>query len=409
MKKSQIAEEIKYWVQIFLLPIYWFSFLFPRNRRIWLFGSSFGNRFAENPKYLYLYVAQNHSDEVRAIWISHDQSIIKMLQDKGYEAYYHHSMKGIWYCLRGRYYIFDNYSKDICFWLSGGAIKVNLWHGSGNKKTNYDNTFDKIRHPQNVWERFQTYLRRISDEKPYHYTLATSTAMAKIYTSAFHTDSKHILINGQPRNDMLFQESKSKIREVLLLQEMEDRQKIEKYHLQGYRILAYIPTFRDSEREFFNVMDLAVFNTFLKNKYYILVTKLHPKSKLKKEFEELQYSNIVNIQAQTDVYSFLEKADLLITDYSSVYTDFMLLNRPVIAFHYDYKLYCSNTRDSYIPFEKYMPEIKVFTMEKLIEEIPKVLKEDIQEKKREISKHRMFDDVEGGYSEKMYHIIRKII
>jgi len=409
MKRSQIAAGIKYWAQILILPIYWLSFLFPRNQKIWLFGSTFGSRFAENPKYLYLYVAQNQSDEVRAIWISHEQSIITMLQEKGYEAYYYHSIKGMWYCLRGGYYIFDNYSKDICFWLSGGAIKVNLWHGSGNKKTNYDNTFDKIRHPKNIWERFRTYLRRISDEKPYHYTLATSTPMAKIYTSAFRTDRKHILINGQPRNDMLFQESTVKIKEVLLPQEMNDRKKIEQYHIEGYQILAYIPTFRDSEKEFFKVMDLAVFNTFLKNKKYILVTKLHPKSKLKKEFEEIQYSNIVNIQAQTDIYSFLGMVDLLITDYSSIYTDFMLLNRPVVAFHFDYKLYCANTRDSYIPFDKYMPEIKVVTMEELIEEIPRVLKEDIQLERRKISRQRMFDDIEGGYSEKMYHMIRKII
>ena len=173
--------------------------------------------------------------------------------------------------------------------------------------------------------------------------------------------------------------------------------------------MAYIPTFRDSEKEFFKVMDLAVFNTFLKNKKYILVTKLHPKSKLKKEFEEIQYSNIVNIQAQTDIYSFLRMVDLLITDYSSIYTDFMLLNRPVVAFHFDYKLYCANTRDSYIPFEEYMPEIKVVTMEELIEEIPRVLKEDIQLERRKISRQRMFDDIEGGYSEKMYHMIRKII
>jgi CDP-glycerol glycerophosphotransferase (TagB/SpsB family) len=409
MKRSQIAAGIKYWAQILILPIYWLSFLFPRNQKIWLFGSTFGSRFAENPKYLYLYVAQNQSDEVRAIWISHEQSIITMLQEKGYEAYYYHSIKGMWYCLRGGYYIFDNYSKDICFWLSGGAIKVNLWHGSGNKKTNYDNTFDKIRHPKNIWERFRTYLRRISDEKPYHYTLATSTSMAKIYTSAFRTDRKHILINGQPRNDMLFLESKVKIKEVLLPQEMNDRKIIEQYHIEGYQILAYIPTFRDSEKEFFKVMDLAVFNTFLKNKKYILVTKLHPKSKLKKEFEEIQYSNIVNIQAQTDIYSFLGMVDLLITDYSSIYTDFMLLNRPVVAFHFDYKLYCANTRDSYIPFEEYMPEIKVVTMEELIEEIPRVLKEDIQLERRKISRQRMFDDIEGGYSEKMYHMIRKII
>lgn len=50
MKK--FLEGIKYWGQLLLLPIYWFSFLFPRNKNIWLFGSTFGRRFADNPRRL---------------------------------------------------------------------------------------------------------------------------------------------------------------------------------------------------------------------------------------------------------------------------------------------------------------------------------------------------------------------
>ena len=58
---KQIINGIKYWGQLLFLPIYWLSFLFPRDKRIWLFGSTFGRRFADNPRYLYLYVSQ-HSD-----------------------------------------------------------------------------------------------------------------------------------------------------------------------------------------------------------------------------------------------------------------------------------------------------------------------------------------------------------
>ena len=67
------------------------------------------------------------------------------------------------------YPIIDNYSKDINFWLSGGALKVNLWHGVGNKCINYDNLHDCVRHPKDTWERFKYFPRRLSDEKPSHY------------------------------------------------------------------------------------------------------------------------------------------------------------------------------------------------------------------------------------------------
>lgn len=177
---NKCIERIKYWSQIFLLPVYALSFLIPKNKKIWLFGSSFGYRFAENPRYLYLYTCQNQGDKIQAIWITHNKQIVDFLKKEGYRVYYKYSIKGMWYELRASVYIFDNYSKDISFWLSGGSIKINLWHGSGNKKSNFDNVFDTVRHPKNKYEKWKTFLRRLSDEKPYHYTLTTSEAIDRV-------------------------------------------------------------------------------------------------------------------------------------------------------------------------------------------------------------------------------------
>lgn len=132
-----IINRLKYWGQLLLLPVYWFSFLMPRDRNIWLFGSTFGRRFADNPKYFYLYISQ-HKEEygIRPVWLSHNREVVGLLRKadggKGtYEAYYYHSLRGIWLALRGKIYLFDNYSKDINFWQSGGAIKNQplAWRG----------------------------------------------------------------------------------------------------------------------------------------------------------------------------------------------------------------------------------------------------------------------------------------
>ena len=135
---SSVKLGLSYWMQLFLIPIYFLSFLIPRNPKLWLFGSTFGNRFADNPKYFYLYCNQFHKDRknggIRAVWITKQKEIVKLLRKNGYEVYYRYSLKGIWCCLRGKVYIFDNYSKDISFWLSGGAVKINLWHGIPLKK-----------------------------------------------------------------------------------------------------------------------------------------------------------------------------------------------------------------------------------------------------------------------------------
>lgn len=394
-------EKIKYWLQIFLIPIYGLSFLFPRSKSIWLFGSTFGRRFAENPRYLYLYLNQNKDLGLRPVWISHKKGIVSHLREHQLEAYYYHSLKGYWYCLRGGVYLYDNYSKDISFWLSGGAMKVNLWHGVGNKKINFDNKFDTVRHPKNKKEAFQTFLRRMSDEKPHHYTLATSETMAKIFAGAFRTDDAHILVEGYPRNDALFEGSFSDVaatqkeREAISYLEQNKEKKI----------FFYMPTFRDSEEQFFDIMDLEAFQQYLQENNYLFVAKLHPKSKMKAIFAKLQYENIYHVEAEVDPYCLLGYADVLITDYSSVYSDFMLTEKPVIGFFYDYETYTMNTREGYFDFEEYMPERKAKTMEELMAAMKQILIADVCKEARMKSRKIMFANADN---QSCYRLTRKI-
>ena len=221
----KITDRLKYWGQLLLLPVYWLSFLVPGNKNIWVFGSTFGRRFADNPRYLYLYVSQ-HKEElgVRPIWISHNQKVVDMLNDEGYEAYMYHSLKGIWLALRAKIYLFDNYSKDINFWQSCGATKVNLWHGIPLKKIQHDNNFDKFRHPKNLWEKIKNYPRNISDEKPSHYVLTTSENLKPIFSSAFQTDN--VLVAGYPRNEVLISDE---IQNVYSEEEKRDKKRIKSF------------------------------------------------------------------------------------------------------------------------------------------------------------------------------------
>lgn len=332
----KIINWFKYWGQLLLLPVYGISFLVPKNRNLWLFGSTFGRRFADNPRYIYMYVNQNKEKfNIRPVWISHDRKIVNFLNKNGYEAYYYHSLKGIWLALRAKVYIFDNYSKDINFWQSGGALKVNLWHGTGNKKINYDNRFDKFRHPKNLWEKWKYFLRRLSDERPSHYVLASSECMAKIFASAFKIPISHVIIDGYPRNDVLFADCNLEI--LYTEKEKSIYDLMENYKKKGYKNILYMPTFRESESKFFDVMDLDIFNSFLQENNYIFYSKLHTKTKFAKEFENINYSNIINVHSEVDSYTILDLADMLVTDYSSVHTDYILLNSQQFFLHMIWK------------------------------------------------------------------------
>lgn len=370
----KITDRLKYWGQLLLLPVYWLSFLVSRNKKIWLFGSTFGRRFADNPRYLYLYVSQHKEElKLRPIWISHNENVVKMLNDEGYEAYMYHSLKGIWFALRGKVYLFDNYSKDINFWQSGGAMKVNLWHGIPLKKIQHDNVFDKFRHPKNIWEKLRNFPRNISDEKPNHYVLTTSENLREIFSSAFKT--KNVLVSGYPRNQVLISDD---IKNVYLDEEKRDRKKIisflnKKNNGKNKRMIFYMPTFRKSETLFFENFDKNDFQKFLAENTLLFCIKLHPKSKLNEEFKNIQSENIVVINKDADPYVFLKLADVLITDYSSIYFDYLLLDRPIIFFAYDLKEYLSDSREMYFDYDEFTPGEKVWDYQGLKNSIAKII------------------------------------
>ncbi len=368
--QMNIINWFKYWGQLFLLPVYWMSFLVPRDKKLWLFGSTFGRRFADNPKYLYLYVSQHKKRlGVRPVWISHDKRIVSMLSREGYEAYYYHSLKGIWMALRGKVYIFDNYSKDINFWQSGGAVKVNLWHGIPLKKIQADNLFDSFRHPKNPWEKWKNFPRNLSDEKPHHYVLATSDFIKPAFVSAFRT--RNVIVNGYPRNDSLFP---GRVHNLYTAQEERLLRKIHhRINVDGMRVVCYMPTFRKSETKFFEVVDMEGMESFLEKNNLLLCIKLHPKSKLQGRFKKLKSRHTIVISAEADPYVFLGCSSVLVTDYSSIYFDYLLTGRPVVFFCYDLEEYLRDERAMYFNYREYTPGRKACTSGELMDALQEAL------------------------------------
>lgn len=404
MKK--LVNGLKYWGQLILLPLYWLSYLVPRDNNIWLFGSTFGRRFADNPRYAYLYMKQYHNSDIHSIWISHNKNVVHFLNENGYESYYYHSLKGIYYSLRAGVYIYDNYSKDINFWQSGGAVKVNLWHGTATKKIQKDNKFDYYRNPRNKLEWFKGIPRRISDEKKNDYILATSEQMAPILAKAFGTTMDHVLTVGHPRNDVLLE---NKIKDIYNKNEIKCIEYLKELKSNNKKLLFYVPTFRDSEDKFFDIIDLDKLNEFLEKNALIWCNKLHIKSKLKQRFQDINYKNIVNIDADIDPATILPYCDLMIADYSSIYLDYTFFDRPVISFPFDYKEYLSDSRECYFEYEEYMPEVKVYNMKELQESILNIFYDDVCSEKRKKRRSFHFDIIDSNSSERLYNAILNII
>lgn len=450
MTLESVKAQLSYFGQLKSLPRYLYSGFEKRNPKLWVFGSTFGRRFADNPKYFYLYLNQHHK-EIRAVWISKEPEIVSYLNEQGLPAYLADSKMGRRVCRKAGVYIYDNYTKDISFEDSRGAMHVNLWHGIPLKKIQMDNRFDLVRHPENLWKRIYWSVRRWSDEKPSDYVLTTSKHLRSLFASAFQT--KKVLTSGYPRNDsfcfpdrltnvLLPSEQKvfdwlrqgknvkrsvdDEIREEGLAKGKveNNRWKEDSLGLSGLekskgeeaetktRILFYMPTFRTSENLFFERTDLIKLTEFLKENKIFMVIKLHPKSKLQSEFEALASEQILLLGNQEDPYEMLKYADVLMTDYSSIYFDYLLLDRPIVFYNYDFEEYLSESRELYYDYEKLTPGYKAADGAALCQVLSKLDWERHQdgfERKRKRIREYMFDDMKEPASERLYRdICRRI-
>lgn len=117
-------------------PLYFLSYLTPRCKRKWLFGTNVG--FVDNAKYLFIDTIEKK--KIRCYWIAPTRKLSISIRKRGLPAYYKYSLKGLFHCLTASVYIFTYHSKDINFFTSGRVKKINLWHGVGIKSGNKGNS-----------------------------------------------------------------------------------------------------------------------------------------------------------------------------------------------------------------------------------------------------------------------------
>ncbi len=331
----------RFLLYILLVPLYIFSFFSPRKRNVWVFGAWWGDRYADNSRWLFEYVNRNHP-EIRAIWITKKSSIVKALREVGYEAYHMYSFLGIYYSLRAFVGVVSLDVRDINIGTVGGMKIVQLWHGIPMKKIHFDTYIGKI--ADSFLGKLSMFLFPFMRRAVYYGNsmfIATSKHVAERMKSAFRVSSQCLVITGYPRNDVFFMKDKGYFvlpEESVLVREIRDKKKLRK------RIVMYLPTHR---REGLCGLDwicgenMRLLDQRLGELGCVLLIKLHYCHRGSSVYSEEDFENIVWIREKVslDIYIILRYVDILITDYSSVYFDFLLLNRPVVFAPFDIDSY----------------------------------------------------------------------
>lgn len=129
------------------------------------------------------------------------------------------------------------------------------------------------------------------------------------------------------------------------------------------KIILYAPTFRDFELDY-DCITLPI-NKLKKLKNYIILIRLHPLVRKCIDENIFNNSNFVNVCDYPDASDLLSIADILITDYSSIFFQFGVLDKPIIFYPYDYDKYISERGGFYLNYKKDLPGILVYDEDNL--------------------------------------------
>ena len=177
------------------------------------------------------------------------------------------------------------------------------------------------------------------------YSLASSPFVADIIQKSIGFSKKHVLINGQPRTEVLFKES-------LKLSELNN----------GFTHILYAPTWRQhSKIKLFPFEDFSLteLQSFLSKEKIIIHIRFHPayEEDIPKDILSLENVSLFSAKKNPEIMDYLNLFDVLITDYSSIYFDYMLLERPMIFLPYDLEEY-EKTVGFTMDYNEYTPGAK---------------------------------------------------
>ncbi|WP_049997584.1 CDP-glycerol glycerophosphotransferase family protein [Halococcus sediminicola] len=351
------------------------SLVWPRDERLWVFGARGGEAFLDNSKHLYLHVLES-CPNVRPVWLAKDNELVAELDSHGYEAYHAHSARGTYLNLRAELVFVSHGVADVNRWCCGGATVVGLWHGVALKQLGWDHGYGTGSLP---WRLLQRCKRAITDR--YSYFTVTSEAMIEPFVSAFRFDPERVVVTGYPRNDALVDgeavpglAADERVREMLASLPSESD------------VLLYLPTYHAATEEYvLDHLDLSMLDEFLRRIDAYLLVKLHPSERLDTDFTA--FDRLVPLPGTADAYSILPETDALITDYSSVYFDYLLLDKPIVFYPFDLDDYRSE-RGFYLDYETVTPGPIASDFEELCSSLEAVLTDDEYAAEREAVRNR---------------------
>lgn len=375
------------------------------NNRIAI-GSWCGERYADNSKYLAEYIS-SHYPTKKIYWVGNNnlrKEVVGNLKNVEFLAI--NTFKANTKLLTCKYMFFTQmHTADISrYYVYRKAVLCYLHHGMPIKKWGQDGLNQKISINNPLKK---AYFHINGFYKPYDYFVTSSPLHDKTNCTALSmhrcTMDKNIH-SGTPRNDIYFCnlmkntfKYKNKYSNLLHFS-------VEK------KIVMYLPTYRRKSDSVFSFSLLdeqkkEQIISLLKKWNAVLVEKSHvaEKTKIDAHVDE----NIIFADCRMNVQEMMYFADVLISDYSGAFLDYLMLDRPIIHFAYDYEYYKNVDSGLYYDIDDFSAGPVVEDYDDLLYELNSFLSgKDEWKKKRAYVKKKYMTYEKGRASEE---IIKRVL
>lgn len=388
------------------------SFFTPKQGNLILFIGNGRSEFSGNIKYMYVFLNETQqNNSIKYYFVTSNQKLYKTLKERRLPTVLHPSIKAFKILWKANVAFVDTnrWQHEFKYFFLIRCHVVQLWHGPPIKKIGSQaysiNKFLK-------WGRVPIVIYSLlRDWIGSHYTYSmvccsSNFYINKIFKNAFKAD--YFLNAGQPRNDHF--RSKS----LFLNADHKTIKQIKVYKEKEYTIIYYLPTFRENESTPLKDVALNQLSIFAKKNKCVWLLKFHPNVNVKNNLElssllDRKNSLILLYDQCLDIHCYLDLADILVTDYSSVYMDFLFFDKPILFFNYDYEQYTQSTRDLAFNYEQWTPGPKCQNEDQLEKSLKNILtgnKNSFSEERKKVFE-KAFDYRDGNASQRIWSEISK--
>ncbi len=338
---------------------YWRNTFKPKDNSVWVFSGFKKKSYLDNTKYLYEFVVENHP-EIQAFWVTTDDSLVSELSARSMPVVKMNSKEGRELISRAGVAFTDHFRMSDYNAMDGlnDRLKiVQLWHGVGLKAigdlgntdvpgvkfsddiitTSADGFVKKI--IKRI--RYVIYAPHRELFERYYALVCPGEERVLQIADPWHIPHEACLFSGHPRNELLHRTSPSK---------------------HPIKVI-YAPTYRWNVRCEKRMIKMLVdaapdIQKQMEKLGGVLTVRLHPhtwrdyKYMLKRLAD--QYDHIL-LDEEKDIYSNLGEYSILVSDYSSIAYDFVLVDRPVVFFAFDLSDFTEQECKLNYDYESYSP------------------------------------------------------